>query len=68
MQCPEVNVLVKFEGVCDVVYFEENEISCMKLYHITSINTSPSAKRAAIKLETRANTNESNLGMKATKF
>ena len=56
-------MLVEFEGVCDVVYFEENEISCMKLYHITCINTNPNAMRVAIESEARA---KNFLGMKVT--
>jgi len=47
-------VLVEFEGDCDVVYFEENEISCMKLYHITCITTNPNSMRVAIESEARA--------------
>jgi len=63
-----VKVLVEFEGARDVVCFREDNISCMKLFHITCINTNPNTKRAAIELETRANASEGNLKMKATKI
>jgi hypothetical protein len=51
-----VKILVEFEGLRDVVCFKENKIAC------------PNAKRAAIELETRTNTSEGNLRMKATKI
>jgi hypothetical protein len=60
--------VVEFEGVRDMVCFKENKIPCMKLDYITCINTNPSAKKAAIELETRTNTSEGNLRMKATKI
>ena len=46
-----------------MVYFKEDF-----LHEALPHNTNPSAKRAAIELETRANTSEGNLEMKATKF
>jgi hypothetical protein len=58
-----VKVLVEFEGVRDVACFEENNISCTKLHHITGINTNPNSKRAATQLGTRANTSEGNSGV-----
>ena len=47
-------MLVEFEGVREMVCFKEDEISCMKLYHITCIDANANSKRVAIELETRA--------------
>ena len=47
-------MLVESEGVRDVVCCKEDKISCMKLYHITCIDTNANTKRVVIKLETRA--------------
>jgi hypothetical protein len=45
VQCPGAKVLVKFEGVRDVVCFKENKISCMELHQITCINTNANINR-----------------------
>jgi hypothetical protein len=57
-----VKVLVEFKGVLDVICFEENKISCTKLYHRTS------TKRAAIKLDGRTNSIASTVGSTTERF
>jgi hypothetical protein len=57
-----VKVLVEFQGVRDVVCFEETKISCTKLYRITSI------KKAAIEWDVRANSTASTVRSTTGRF
>jgi hypothetical protein len=57
-----MKVLVEFEGVLDVVCVEENKISWMKLYYITS------TKRAGIKLDGRTNSTVSTVRSMTERF